>query len=706
MKARRYLKMNRIDILQQKKQYEPLIRRWILRMLVPGGFTEAFIRRPGVFQDDDVLRFIGLEELDGGNLSRRKTAKKIEHQWNVDEGNGDIEINDSVLEKNISKIGEALNLTELECKILHFVVLVKNCDLLDNTADLAGDMNREQVIKLLAVTLDEPMSEIRDAFHRRSSLHSSGLLQLERANYSLNLKVNLLEGLEDRVFSNQGSIFDLVRHLIVPAKEVNLVAHDFGHLAEKYDRISSYLRYALQRRIKGVNILIHGEPGVGKTGLVRTIAQSTDAACLYELSTVDGDGDPMNEKERFQAYQLSQKLLQSQPSSVILFDEIEDVFPTNPFEILFGMKSHGKQKGWVNELLEENLVPAFWVSNAIHQLDPAYLRRFDLVVEIKPMQHKARYAVLNKMLKGLPLSESWLSKMAHHKHLHPGQIQRAKKVVSCLVEDNAESDVIQHELETLIGETQVAMGNPKKPQQSSSVITPYSLSFLNADADLKRISVGLGKNQSGRLCLYGCPGSGKSGYANHLAEYLDKPLVSRKGSDLLGMYVGQTEQNIAAMFEQAEEEGAVLLLDEGDSFLMGRTGAHNHWEVTLVNELLTQMEQFEGIFVISTNLMDNLDAASLRRFDFKIKFDYMRPEQAWRMFKSVAKSEGVRRGIRSKDVEKGVMALDNITPGDFSTVIRKARVMGGVESGFDLLEDLRSECQMKLGDVKRRIGFV
>ena len=84
-----------------------------------------------------------------------------------------------------------------------------------------------------------------------------------------------------------------------------------------------------------------------------------------------------------------------------------------------------------------------------------------------------------------------------------------------------------------------------------------------------------------------------------------------------------------AAFERAEADGAILLIDEVDSFLQERKGAEKSWEVTQVNEMLTQMESFGGLFIASTNLMDGLDAASLRRFDLKVRFDYLRPDQAW-----------------------------------------------------------------------------
>lgn len=61
------------------------------------------------------------------------------------------------------------------------------------------------------------------------------------------------------------------------------------------------------------------------------------------------------------------------------------------------------------------------------------------------------------------------------------------------------------------------------------------------------------------------------------------------------------------------------------------------WEVTQVNEMLTQMEAFEGVFIASTNLVKNLDAAAMRRFDVKMEFKPLKPDQAWWLFQALFK---------------------------------------------------------------------
>jgi SpoVK/Ycf46/Vps4 family AAA+-type ATPase len=158
------------------------------------------------------------------------------------------------------------------------------------------------------------------------------------------------------------------------------------------------------------------------------------------------------------------------------------------------------------------------------------------------------------------------------------------------------------------------------------------------------------------------------------------------------------------MFAQAREQDAVLVLDEADSFLADRRDAQRSWEVTQVNELLTQMEAFDGIFICTTNLMERLDPASLRRFAFKVCFKPLLPEQRWKMFLQ----ELQRLGGSAEDAEgykSAVSGLEQLTPGDFAVAARQFELWGVPATAAGLLEPLRSECRLK-GAESRKIGFV
>lgn len=130
------------------------------------------------------------------------------------------------------------------------------------------------------------------------------------------------------------------------------------------------------------------------------------------------------------------------------------------------------------------------------------------------------------------------------------------------------------------------------------------------------------------LYLYGLSVTGKSQFARYLADRLGMEVMHQRASDLLSMYVGESEKQIAAAFATARTQRLMLVIDEADSLLSDRRHAMRSWEVTQVNEMLTWMESHPLPFVCTTNLVDQLDPASLRRFTFKLRFDPLSRAQA------------------------------------------------------------------------------
>jgi SpoVK/Ycf46/Vps4 family AAA+-type ATPase len=167
------------------------------------------------------------------------------------------------------------------------------------------------------------------------------------------------------------------------------------------------------------------------------------------------------------------------------------------------------------------------------------------------------------------------------------------------------------------------------------------------------------------------------------------------------MYVGETEQNIARAFERAQEAGAVLMIDEVDSFLQDRRNATRSWETTQVNEMLTQIESYSGVLIVSTNLMDNIDPASLRRFDLKAKFDYLKPEQAVTLLSRCA--EQLKISAPTERENREIQQLRTITPGDFATIMRQNRFRPMTRVA-EIIGALHAECSLKPSTGKA-IGF-
>jgi SpoVK/Ycf46/Vps4 family AAA+-type ATPase len=114
------------------------------------------------------------------------------------------------------------------------------------------------------------------------------------------------------------------------------------------------------------------------------------------------------------------------------------------------------------------------------------------------------------------------------------------------------------------------------------------------------------------------------------------------------------------------------------------------------------MENFNGIFIATTNLMDNLDQASLRRFDLKLKLDYLLPEQSWLLFQEECSL--VDTSFSNKDRDE-ILRLRNLTPGDFATV-RRQHAFQPIQSSKEFVIRLKEEIKVKQVGNSQLIGFV
>jgi transitional endoplasmic reticulum ATPase len=351
-------------------------------------------------------------------------------------------------------------------------------------------------------------------------------------------------------------------------------------------------------------------------------------------------------------------------------------------------------------MLEENPVPAFWLTNSLQCLDSAFIRRFDMVIELPVPPKNRRKAIIEKVADGM-LPPRAIERLAECETITPAVVSRAASVIKAIKGRIDEKDAAPA-IELIVGSTLKAQGHRPPTHHADQLAAAYDPYFINADIDLAEVAKVLARRRSGRLCLYGPSGTGKSAYGRWLADQIGVPLIVKRASDLISMWVGQSEKNTAAAFHEAECDGAILLIDEVDSFLADRRLAYHSWEISLVNEMLTQMEVFSGIFVACTNLMDWIDQAALRRFDIKAKFDFLNPTQAWELLCRSCAADG--RGEPSLELRSRLSRLTNLTLGDFAVVARRTR-FEGLESVSDRLKALEAESALKDGR-KHPIGFV
>lgn len=674
------------------------ISLWMLRIIVKLGGSKEFLDKDNRFNKDSIAYFLDVgkyTEMDSDDFKRsevlailKKNHTKLEKRKRF--------TSSKLLTKNIKQISKLMNLNYYEEQILEFKVLQNQYEILDEAADLLGNtLNSAQAKKALSVILNIPLKNINEAFKSTSKLSRSSIVSINKSyHHDLNSKLEILsDEFADNMVNLDEDISVMIKDTVKPCEKGELKLKDYKHLEKDIDILTPYLANAMENKKHGVNILFYGLPGTGKTELAKTISQTLKTK-LFEISYTNEDDEAIDGYRRLKAYKTAQALLANQ-NILLMYDEAEDIFDSN--DSLFAPQRQ-ENKAWLNRMLETNTIPTIWITNNIYSIDNAMVRRFDMSIEV-PIPNKSKRAEIIRNYSNNLLNEQSIKILAENENIAPALITRATKVVSSLDTEEKSKAFTQ-----VLNNTLKAQGYGEIKEKLTPLLpNVYDPKFINTTTDLESLTQGIKEHQNARLCLYGPAGTGKSAYGRYIAETLDKPLLLKKGSDLISMWVGGTEQNIAAAFEEAREEKAVLVFDEVDSFLADRTQANRSWEVTQVNEMLVQMESFEGIFIATTNLMDNLDKASLRRFDLKLEFDFLKAEQAWNISLSYCKDLKLPKPSISFKI--AIESLKYLTPGDFAAVTRQNRFrpIANVKDFIQRLEDEISVKNVSSGNV---MGFL
>ena len=656
------------------------------------GFAEVFHEE--VWHYDNIAAALGLpSEMERCDDFRAKVKKLLQARNKTLPKLTALCVNENpIIEQNIDTLTQLLSLNAAEQTLFRLSVQLRLDEPLKKLSEVLPKSNFVGVSEVLSNLFGLPKSDIISALNDKGKLLGYGLLERNYNPDSLHDYLDWGKMLDfDEFISEPLDEQTLLKSCTQSAIKTSLNLDDFAYLGEMKAMMLDYLQSSFATYRKGVNILIYGAPGTGKTELATLLAKALSVSA-HNITYMDSDGDVISAEDRLNKCRFAQKVLEGQ-SSLLIFDEIEDVFRGSFFE-----KSVAQQnKAWMNQLLENNNVPMIWLSNSVFGIDPAFLRRFDFILEMPDLPLKNKSALITQLTEG-KLSPAYVQHFAKVRSLTPAILSRTIRVAKELNTSNF--------AETLLMMFNQTLKSQNKPKIEPLVLgkADYNLDYVACNDNIHRISEGLKQSKKGRVCCYGPPGTGKTAWAAWLAEQLDMPLLLRHGSDLLNCYVGETEKNIAQAFEQAKADNALLVLDEVDTFLFSREGANQSWERSQVNEMLTQIERFEGLMVVSTNLIEVLDPAALRRFDLKLKFDYLTLPQRLDFAKQQAEILGLP--LLSEEDLGQIESLNLLTPGDFAAVARRHQ-FSPFQKVQDWLSALQGECEVKpaFSATTRRIGF-
>lgn len=437
-----------------------------------------------------------------------------------------------------------------------------------------------------------------------------------------------------------------------------------------------------------VSILFYGKPGSGKTELAKSLCKQTGKQ-VYIFKNEAETNERCNVLGRLVCL-----LSMERKDSILIVDEADSLLKTMDFSF-FG-SSPSKTKGTVNKMLENNRDKVIYIINHQHQIDESTRRRFTFSIRFEAMPKTMLKSIAEQRLEDLDITESAkteLVSMLEKYHLTGQSVENIVKTIDAM--ECKDEETLLKKADTVMKENSLLL-NGKKKKMRDRVKAEYDLRVLNASMDPKEI-VNMVQNaakyaeknkntENGiRMLFYGLSGTGKTELARYIAEQLGKEIILRRPSDILSPYVGQDEQNIRDAFEEAEQNDAILLFDEADTFFYDRNQAQRTWERSLVNEFLTQMEEFTGILICTTNLRNIMDPAMQRRFHMLVEFKPMKFDG----IKIMLEKYFPAYHLSNKEIEE-LEDSDSVTPGDFGALSSRIRFMNqdDVNSAY-ILDELK-----------------
>ncbi len=602
---------------------------------------------------------------------------------------------DDALERKFGELKRVFKLSDLEAEIALLTYVYS-----ETSFDWPCKIGDREKPLYYAMALDRSYGEVRAALTANGRLRRFDILD-RSWDFNRQSLGSFMDGSEDEA---------ITRRFYKECDLHEALPWDFyGDLATRDGAIISRMLAANEGKC---NILLYGAPGTGKTSFAHALCKKLGRRA-FEVRQ-DGE-DGLKSGARKIGIQVANEQEDSS-GAVLIVDEADELLRGNSGGLgLFGGDLLGRtEKGEMNLMLDDMRIPAIWISNVpADTMDESVRRRFDYSVRFEGLNEAQRTMVWRNLVKKLGLGEL-ISEMKLAEYA--AAYETSAGGVAIVLENLKRMKPATNEVDDLIKKLMIPHCELMGVRSSDGMLPAkeYSLDGLNIKGKVgpekivraarnflsEKFNASTLDRPRLNVLLFGPPGTGKTEFVKYLGRALDRKVLVKRASDILDMYVGNTEKRISAMFRQAESEHAILFLDEIDGLAQDREDARRGWQVTQVDELLQEMENFNGVMIAATNFSKNLDAAIMRRFTFKLEFDYLDDNGKKLFFERMFKSE-----LKPEEFVE-LKRLSNLAPGDFRTVRQEQFYLGEGQTNFDRIAALQEECAAKKdGNRFAKIGF-
>ena len=291
---------------------------WVLRAIFDLAGEKELLKD----RYDDVLEFLGIEAKEPKEEDIQNLKNRLEI---LEKSQISCELKD--LEHNLNLLQENLGLNSTERDILRFVAIMYNYEVVSNACNTLGELNNIQAIKVISKILNLNFIDVQNAFRKDGIFAKTSIIRLDNGGQRIRYKIDAINNnFMCDLFVKCDSMDEIFESAIKPCNKTNLTTKNYPHIKEDVKILLSFLKSAISKKQKGVNVLLYGSAGTGKTELSKVIASELNLK-LYEVAYDDEYGYA-TEDRRLRSYCLAQNVL-SAGSNLLMYDEAEDIFNTN-----------------------------------------------------------------------------------------------------------------------------------------------------------------------------------------------------------------------------------------------------------------------------------------------------------------------------------------------------------------------------------------